>query len=359
MALHWILPQAIQDVVRFTVAPTGNRIVTLSDFTTPFNCFVDWGDGAKSAQITSNTPVTHTYADTTPRQISIRGVLGGFWNTAATVTGKTLVTSLDEVYSRSLSNMMNTFRDCTSLGTLLNVFDAPNVSNFNFTFYGCKSIVSTLPPLWMVYPTVAHVNCFNDCFKSLYGQYGTACSNRQYVPAVSGQTYYQRYGQSGCPSSTYHAQTQETYYERHGGFANCPGKTSANINTHIPGRKCTSCNAYIGVRGSYYTCATRGTQINSTVTCSKCKKVYSVIDYTGGACRSKDVCLKKYTNSAYYSCSYFGGTCKGSGCSRTYSSGQSAYYKCARLNAVCPTATCPYPYVNEQSYNAARAAGWA
>lgn len=332
MALHWILPQAIQDVVRFTVAPTGNRIVTLSDFTTPFNCFVDWGDGAKSAQITSNTPVTHTYADTTPRQISIRGVLGGFWNTAATVTGKTLVTSLDEVYSRSLSNMMNTFRDCTSLGTLLNVFDAPNVSNFNFAFYGCKSIVSTLPPLWMVYPTVAHVNCFTDCFKSLYGQYGTACSNRQYVPSVSGQTYYQRYGQSGCPSSTYHS-SSNVYCAK----PNVPSGTRISCNTINNGSKYESHYFHGG-------------------SCYLKEKSSGLYSYQGGC--SPGSHLKSY-GSSYYSCSYFGGTCKGSGCSRTYSSGQSAYYKCARLNAVCPTATCPYPYVNEQSYNAARAAGWA
>ena len=98
MSLRWLFPQANPDVIRFTVTPTASaKTVTLENLTAPCNCFIDWGDGERSAQIVSATSISHDYADTTPRQITIHGVLGGFWNSTVSSAGKTLVTSVDEI----------------------------------------------------------------------------------------------------------------------------------------------------------------------------------------------------------------------------------------------------------------------
>lgn len=332
MSVHWILPLAVQDVIRFTVAPTGNRVVTLSDFTAPMNCFVDWGDGVKSAQITSNAPMSHTYADATRRQICIRGVLGGFWNSTSVPSGKNMVVSLDEITSQSLLSMTHTFRSCTSLLTLPSAFDAPNVTNFSYTFYNCQSITSVLPALWLTHKNATHTGCFTNCFKSLYGQHGTGCSNRQYVSAVQGQTYYQKYGTSGCPASTYHS-TPNVYCVK----PNVPVGTRVSCNTINNGSKYESHYFHGG-------------------SCYLKDKSSGLYEYQEGC--SPGSHLKSY-GSSYYGCSYFGGTCKGSSCTRTYTSGQSAYYRCARSGSTCPTTSCPYPYANEASYNNARSAGWA
>ena len=228
MSRRWLLPQANPDVIRFMVTPTTSaKTVTLENLTAPCNCFIDWGDGERSAQIVSATSVSHAYADTSPRRITIHGVLGGFWNGTTISTGKTLVTSVDEINSRSLVALAHTFRGCTALATLPATLDAPNLVDFSYAFYQCRSITSALPALWLSHPSAAHASCFTDCFKSFYGQYGTACSYRQYVPAVAGQTYYQKYGQGGCPASAYHpAQPSKTYWEQYG--ASCPKRSSAS-----------------------------------------------------------------------------------------------------------------------------------
>ena len=60
MSLRWLLPQATPDVIRFTVTPTASaQTVTLENLTAPCNCFIDWGDGERSAQIVSATSVSH------------------------------------------------------------------------------------------------------------------------------------------------------------------------------------------------------------------------------------------------------------------------------------------------------------
>ncbi|WP_418662021.1 hypothetical protein [Alistipes communis] len=225
--------------------------MTLENLTAPYNCFVEWGDGEKSAQITGNTAVSHTYADTKPRQVVIRGVLGGFWNATKISAGKTLVTSVDEVNSRSLVTLAHTFRGCTALTALPETIDAPNVADFSYAFYQCRSITSALPALWLSHPKAAHTSCFTSCFKSLYGQYGTGCSYREYVAAVEGQTYYQKYG-TGCPAAVYHSGTsKETYMERYGNHADCPkyAKKSGTLTG-----TCTKCHAVRNATVEYITC---------------------------------------------------------------------------------------------------------
>lgn len=124
MSRRWLLPQANPDVIRFTVTPTASaKTVTLENLTAPCNCFIDWGDGERSAQIVSATSISHDYADTTPRQITIHGVLGGFWNSAAISVGKTLVTSVDEINSvpwsrwRTHSEAVRRWRRCPQPST--------------------------------------------------------------------------------------------------------------------------------------------------------------------------------------------------------------------------------------------------
>ena len=247
------------------------------------------------------------------------------------------------------------------LATLPVTLDAPNLVDFSYAFYQCRSITSALPALWLSHPSAAHASCFTDCFKSFYGQYGTACSYRQYVPAVAGQTYYQKYGQGGCTASAYHpAQPSKTYWEQYG--ASCPKRSSASGTFS---KACPYCKTINSLTVSYMACSTAGYN-HLSVGCSNpsCElygtgRAYSV--KYGGVCAGGAGACPRYQSgsSSYYSCSYFGGNCKGSGCTRTYTSGQSAYYKCTKSNATCPTTNCPYPYANEADYNAARAAGWA
>lgn len=219
--LHWTLPQINTDVIRITITPTASaKTVTLSNFTLPINCAVEWGDGT-TVRITTNTAISHTYTDTKPRQIVLRGILGGFWSVAS-ATGKNLVTSVDEISSKSLLTMSDTFRNCTVLTQIPNTFACPSVTNFVRTFYQCRSITSVLPTLWTTYKNATHTNCFTQCFKTMYGQYGTNCPQRQYVAAVARQTYYQKYS-TGCPAATYHAATSSlTYYEYFRYPAECP-----------------------------------------------------------------------------------------------------------------------------------------
>lgn len=326
--LHWTLPQINTDVIRITITPTASaKTVTLSNFTLPINCAVEWGDGT-TVRITTNTAISHTYTDTKPQQIVLRGILGGFWSVAS-ATGKNLVTSVDEISSKSLLTMSDTFRNCTVLTQIPNTFACPSVTNFVRTFYQCRSITSVLPTLWTAYKNVTHTNCFTQCFKSMYGQYGTSCPQRQYIAAVAGQTYYQKYS-TGCPAATYYAGSGggpyvPTYYLNAG---RCPfhvDKMTVGTSTFTNG--CTGLNA-------------------------KCSWLWTA-----------DGCSYYAPYSpAYYSCSQSSAsgisTC-GSGCKRTYTSGQSAYYKCKKSSATCQTSNCAYPYANEASFNAAKSAGWA
>ena len=363
MSLRWLFPQANPDVIRFTVTPTASaKTVTLENLTAPCNCFIDWGDGERSAQIVSATSISHDYADTTPRQITIHGVLGGFWNSTVSSAGKTLVTSVDEINSRSLVSLAHTFRGCTALATLPATLDAPNIVDFSYAFYQCRSVTSALPALWLSHPNAAHASCFTNCFKSFYGQYGTGCSYRQYVPAVSGQTYYQKYGQSGCPASAEHTTSKKTYYQQYGGKTSCPRYISSWSASRCRCPSClkwTSCVEKLDIGGCRDSSGSYNHWGNTTraLTCQSCGHV-GTFQQTAPQCDS--TCRKVYSNaSVYYSCSYYGTNCKGSGCTRTYTSGQSAYYKCTKSNATCPTTNCPYPCANEADVNAAKAAGWA
>ena len=357
MSLRWLLPQATPDVIRFTVTPTASaKTVTLENLTAPCNCFIDWCDGERSAQIISATSVSHTYADTAPRQITIHGVLGGFWNSTAISVGKTLVTSIDEINSRSLVSLVHTFRGCTGVATLPAILDAPNVTDFSYAFYQCRSIASALPALWLSHQNAAHASCFTDCFKSLYGQYGTGCSVREYVAAVAAQTYYQHYGKSGCPSSTYHAgSSKKYYYDVYGGYSRCPhGDSAANRSV------CSNCGA-VGHSSKFPGCGA-GKYVSAPSYMDSCWNCNQTCLHSNQVSPCNySACSKVYSpaSSAYYTCGHFGGNCKESGCTRTYISGQSAYYKCKKSNAACPTTNCPYPYANEADYNAARVAGWA
>lgn len=362
--IHWVLASGALDVIAFSIktgTTTSTKKVILGNWTTPYDCIVDWGDGS-TTKVTSNTQITHDYAaSSTTYQIKIIGKCGGFWNGSTRLSGYALVTSLDEVRSNSLKSLYYTFYNCTQLATLPATLDAPNLVDFSYAFYQCRSITSALPALWLSHPSAAHASCFTDCFKSFYGQYGTACSYRQYVPAVAGQTYYQKYGQGGCPASAYHpAQPSKTYWEQYG--ASCPKRSSASGTFS---KACPYCKTINSLTVSYMACSTAGYN-HLSVGCSNpsCElygtgRAYSV-KYGGVCAGGAGACpLYQSGSSSYYSCSYFGGNCKGSGCTRAYTSGQSAYYRCQKSNATCPTTNCPYPYANEADVNAAKAAGWA
>lgn len=323
----FMLPQALLDVVKFTVTPSSGRTVTLDGFTAPLGGVVDWGDGSVSPLV-SSAALSHTYGSSAARQIALRGTVGGFWNTTAS-TGKNLVTSLDEISSDSLVTLQNAFRGCTILYNLPSALRIPNVVNFNYTFYQNKSIVSNLTPLWLTHASRQHASCFTNCFKSLFGQYNSGCSYRQYVSTVPSQTYFQRYGQSGCPAATYHAATSTTHYYM-----------------------------YIGHGGNIYNCPQAYVKPSDLATGCRLGGA-NIWGYPpDGHCRTSG-CGHYVSTSARYSCSHFKTDCKTSGCTRVYQSGQSAYYRCTRSGGSCQETSCPYPYANETSYNNARANGWA
>lgn len=332
----FLLPQVVLDVIKFTVAPASARVVTLDGLAAPCGAVVDWGDGDFSPLATTSA-LSHTYANTTPRQITIRGTLGGFWNTPDSA-GKTLVTSLDEISSRSLITLQRTFLGCTSLATVPPSLLMPNIKNLIATFKDCRSITSELTPLWMTHNAIPHTNCYANCFKSLYGRHGTGCPHRQYVSAVPQQTYYQKYGQSGCPAAGYVPGTAaQSYFRYYGSNGNCPNFKEKSVI--VPG-------------GYGYFCSAGSTHLDHA-TCS--------CPGHDNSLWGKDNCgvLYFHGSPAYYACSHFGGTCKTSSCTRIYQSGQSAYYRCTRSGGTCQATSCPYPYANETSYNNARNNGWA
>ena len=363
--IHWVLASGALDVIAFSIktgTTTSTKKVILGNWTTPYDCIVDWGDGS-TTKVTSNTQITHAYeSSSTTYQIKIIGKCGGFWNGSTRLSGYALVTSLDEVRSNSLKSLYYTFYNCTQLATLPATLDAPNIVDFSYAFYQCRSVTSALPALWLSHPNAAHAGCFTDCFKSLYGQYGTGCSSRRYVPSVAGQTYYQHYGQSGCPALTEHTTSQKTYYQQYGGETSCPRYMSSWSASRCRCPSClewTSCVEKLDIGGCQDFSGSYNHWGNTTraLTCPSCGYV-GTFQQTAPRCDS--TCKKVYSNaSVYYSCSYYGTNCKGSGCTRTYTSGQSAYYKCTKSNATCSTTNCPYPYANEADVNAAKAAGWA
>lgn len=368
----------MEDVIRFTVTPSGNRTVTLQNFTAPYAAQVTWGDGT-SDRITSDTPLSHTYVDATTRQISILGRLGGFWNTPTRASGTAMVTSLDEISSASLINLGETFRQCTALATLPPAITAPNLVKCERAFYQCKSVISDLPALWLSHPSAAHPGCFTSCFKSLYGQHGTGCSYRQYVAAVAGQTYYEKYGKGACPSATHHgAQPAKTFYQQYNN--SCPNCTTYVYDSRYIGHSET-CRFYNDKQVRVHSC-TKGcgsartwatswhANYSASNPCEGCgctrssgAILYSITMPTTTVKCYRD-CTIYYSNgsSAYSTCnqSTASGTSRcNSSCKRIFSSGQSAYYKCSKSGATCQTTNCPYPWANEASVNAAKAAGWA
>lgn len=376
--LHWTLPQINTDVIRITITPTASaKTVTLSNFTLPINCAVEWGDGT-TVRITTNTAISHTYTDTKPRQIVLRGILGGFWSVAS-ATGKNLVTSVDEISSKSLLTMSDTFRNCTGLTKIQSTLTCPSVTNFVRAFYQCRSITSVLPTLWTTNKNATHTNCFTQCFKTMYGQYGTNCPQRQYVAAVAGQTYYQKYSTS-CPAASYNAGTAATtYYNQYG--TNCSNTKLYAIGATVPySLSCGDCGGILSakVTDNVYECTLNQGTANATESVhvyghkTSCKRRSTLVWNSRLDCengywkhsRCTSACKKIYSNGsgAYYSCSQSSasgiGTC-GSGCKRTYTSGQSAYYKCKKSGGTCQTSNCAYPYANEASFNAAKSAGWA
>ena len=377
--LQWMLAGAPLDVIRFTVTPVASKTVTLQDFSAPFAATVDWGDGATD-RITADTPVSHVYADATPRQIIIRGGLGGFWHGSSPAPGAALVTSLDEIASESLTSLADTFRQCVGLVALPQVIAAPHVSSFVRTFCDCKSITSDLPALWLTHAAAQHQNCFTRCFLSLYGKHGTACPHRQYVPAVQQQTYFQKYGTS-CPAATFvPAIPPTTYYQQYGncGLGGCSyGNSFAKASLS---QKC-ACGRNLVYEASYIQCTgNAGTVSQEPSTwragtifdpqtrrnkCDNCGRFLNNPPYVNVADRASfSQCRKVYSsgNAAWYRCTQPDasgvGECQAA-CKRVYTSGQSAYYKCARSGATCASTNCPYAFANQASVTAAQAAGWA
>ena len=374
--LQWMLAGAPLDVIRFTVTPVASKTVTLQDFSAPFAATVDWGDGATD-RITADTPVSHVYADATPRQIIIRGGLGGFWHGSSPAPGAALVTSLDAITSVSLTSLAETFRQCVGLVALPQVIAAPHVSNFARTFYDCKSITSDLPALWLTHAAAQHSSCFTRCFLSLYGKHGTACPHRQYVPAVQQQTYFQKYGTS-CPAATFVPATPPTtYYQQYGSCGNnCPYATFGEVSlskkcacgrNHVYGRVYGQCTGNAGTAEALSTSWMSGV-IRDPKTgydiCDNCGRVQGNPPSINVSDKWNPRCGKVYSsgNAAWYRCTQPAasgvGECQAA-CKRVYTSGQSAYYKCARSGATCASTNCPYAFANQASVTAAQAAGWA
>ena len=268
--IHWVLASGALDVIKFSIktgTTTTTKKVTLGNWTTPYDCIVDWGDGS-TTKVTSNTQITHSYsASSTIYQISITGKCGGFWNSSTRLSGYTLVTSLDEVRSTSLKILYYTFYNCTALTTLPAVINAPNLTNCQYAFYGCTANTSAYPKLWLTNPTASGANCFTKCFaQTMYKQYGTKCPRiGAYHAATSSRAYSYYGGPSGCPYAT-HIQ-----YPNGGGYYQCSSPSGGNNGGESCGVVCTT---YITTSPAYYSC---GSSVGNAGTCtSACKIAYTL-----------------------------------------------------------------------------------
>ena len=308
--IHWVLASGALDVVKFSIktgTAASTKQLVLGNWTTPYDCVIDWGDGS-TTKVTSNTQITHAYAaSSTTYQIKIIGKCGGFWNGSTRLSGYALVTSLDEVHSNSLKSLLYTFYNCTALTTLPAVINAPNLTNCQYAFYGCTANTSAYPKLWLTNPGASGGNCFTKCFaQTMYKQYGTKCPRiGAYHAATPSKTYSQQYGYYSCPKRTYYT-------------------VSLPSATHASG--CTHANK---TSDSFYTC---------TGGCN-----------TAGTSRCSCGAISWATTLA-----------KCSSCNVVYSSGSSAYYSCGSAvgNSGKCTSACKIAYTLQSSQLAAVAAGW-
>ena len=62
--IHWVLASGALDVIKFSIktgtATTAKKVI-LGNWTTPYDCVIDWGDGS-TTKVTSNTQITHSYS---------------------------------------------------------------------------------------------------------------------------------------------------------------------------------------------------------------------------------------------------------------------------------------------------------
>ena len=270
--IHWVLASGALDVVKFSIktgTAASTKQLVLGNWTTPYACIVDWGDGS-TTKVTSNTQITHAYAaSSTTYQIKIIGKCGGFWNGSTRLSGYALVTSLDEVRSNSLKSLYYTFYNCTALTTLPALINAPNLTNCQYAFYGCTANTSAYPKLWLTNPTASGGNCFTKCFaQTMYKQYGTKCPRiGAYHAGTPAQTYYQHYGTVGnCPYFT-----RNYSYGVHTWQYGCSGNKS-ECYAYSNGNECPM--RYSSGSPAYYSC---GSSVGNAGTCSSaCKIAYTL-----------------------------------------------------------------------------------
>lgn len=263
--IHWVLASGALDVVKFSIktgTAASTKQLVLGNWTTPYACIVDWGDGS-TTKVTSNTQITHAYAaSSTTYQIKIIGKCGGFWNSSTRLSGYALVTSLDEVRSNSLKSLLYTFCNCTALTTLPALINAPNLTNCQYAFYGCMANTSAYPKLWLTNPRASGGNCFTKCFaQSMYKQYGTKCPRIGAYHAAKSSTAYSYYGgPSACPYAT-----------KVGSVYSCSGPGGGNNGGAYCG---IYCKTYIMTSPAYYSC---GSAVGNSGKCTDaCKIAYTL-----------------------------------------------------------------------------------
>ena len=268
--IHWVLASGALDVIAFSIktgTAASTKQLVLGNWTTPYDCVIDWGDGS-TTKATSNTQITHSYAaSSTTYQIKIVGKCGGFWNGSTRLSGYALVTSLDEVRSNSLKSLYYTFYNCTALTTLPALINAPNLTNCQYAFYGCTANTSAYPKLWLTNPRASGGNCFTKCFaQTMYKQYGTKCPRiGAYHAAAQSKAHSYYGGPSSCPYATY------IQYPNGGGIYQCSGPGGGNNGGEYCGVNCTT---YIITSPAYYAC---GSAVGNAGKCtSACRVAYTL-----------------------------------------------------------------------------------
>lgn len=279
--IHWVLASGALDVIAFSIktgTTTSTKKVILGNWTTPYDCVIDWGDGS-TTKVTSNTQITHSYAaSSTTYQIKIIGKCGGFWNGSTRLSGYALVTSLDEVRSNSLKSLYYTFYNCTALTTLPALINAPNLTNCQYAFYGCTANTSAYPKLWLTNPTASGGNCFTKCFaQTMYKQYGTKCPRIGVYHAqtlISSNLYYYESGkdETKCPMYTTSVYGPVNGVEYH--VCRAGVETGNTVNGY---RVCTRSGCRVPhyvYSPAYYSC---GSSVGNAGTCtSACKIAYTL-----------------------------------------------------------------------------------
>lgn len=128
----------VNQLIIQVVIPTDNYVMSgMADAGGSYDCAMNWGDGIEE---NASTPaeLDHTYALAGTYTIKIEGLFTQFQDIVGATLFKNVLTGITQF-------------GLSGLDTLDNAFN------------GCASIVSSIPEIWEVLPSIPHSNTFTGC----------------------------------------------------------------------------------------------------------------------------------------------------------------------------------------------------